>query len=142
MIASSGRSALVHFADERTKVVTVFNTPEVGYELDGDVPKGWIVDKVEARGGEEIEGQSISVEAWVHRAREYAVLLVHGDDKLVNGMHVYRGEGLPDVDQFITVETALSSTTAPPMSRRARVTRVIPDDAFPVRAVWVGEFES
>ena len=142
MIASSGWSAFVHFDDERTKVVTVFSTPEVGNELDGDIPKGWIVDKVEARGGEEIEGQSISVEAWVHRAQEYAVLLVHGDDSLVNGTHVYRGEALPDVDQVITVETALTPASAPPMSRRVRVTRVIPDDAFPVRAVWVGEFES
>lgn len=140
MPASSGWSALVHFDDERTKVVTVFDTPEVGKELDGDVPEGWIVDKVEARGGEEIEGRSISVEAWVHRARAYAVLLVHRDDNVVEGMHVYRGEALPDVDQVITVETALSPVPAPPMSRRARVTRVIPDDAFPIRAV--GEFES
>ena len=141
MIASSGWSALVHFDDERTKVVTVFDTPEVGKELDGDVPKGWIVDKVEARGGEEIEGQSISVEAWVHQAQQYSVRLLHGDHSLVDGMHVYRGEALPDVDQIITVESALSLVPAPPpMSRRARVTRVIPDDAFPIRAV--GEFES
>jgi hypothetical protein len=140
MVAGSGRSAFVHFDDERTKVVTVFGAPEVGKELDGDIPGGWIVDKVEARGGEEIEGRSISVEAWVHRAREYAVLLVHRDENVVEGTHVYRGEALPDVDQVITVETAVSPVPGPPMSRRGRVTRVIPGDAFPIRAV--GELES
>ena len=139
-MASSGRNALVHFDDERTKIVTVFGVPEVGKELDGDIPEGWIADKVEAR-GDEIKGQSISVEVWVHRAREFAVLLVHRDDNLVDSVHMYRGEALPDVNQVITVETALSAVPAtPPMRRRARVTRIIPDDAFPIRAM--GELES
>ncbi len=67
----------------------------------------------------------------------YSVLLVHGDERAIDGVHVYRGERLPEPDQVITVETALNPgplhDSAP--SRRARVARVIPDDAFPVRAV-------
>jgi len=59
-----GWSALVHFDDERTKVVTVFEMPQIGKELVGDISEEWIVKNVKP-GGEEMEGQSVSVEVWV-----------------------------------------------------------------------------
>jgi hypothetical protein len=70
---------------------------------------------------------------------EYAVLLVHSDDNLVEGMHVYRGEALPAVNQVITVEVALSPVPihGPSTNSRARVTRVVPDDKFPVHATEI-----
>jgi len=67
---------------------------------------------------------------------EYPVLLVHRDENAVDGMHVYRGEALPEPEQVITVEVTLSPVpvSEPPKTARARVTGVVPDDKFPVRA--------
>jgi hypothetical protein len=75
----------------------------------------------------------------VAEAHVYPVLLVHGDERAIDGVHVYRGARLPEEDQFITVETALNPVPLhdPAQSRLARVTRVIEGDAFPVRAVEV-----
>jgi hypothetical protein len=68
--------------------------------------------------------------------KEHQVLLVHQDANAVDGMHVYRAEELPEPDQVITVEVALSPAPSPgpPESGLARVTSVVPDDRFPVRA--------
>ena len=73
----------------------------------------------------------------VAKEHAYPVLLVHGDGRAIDGVHVYHGERLPEPDQVITVETALNPVPLhyPAQSRLARVTRVIQDDAFPVRAV-------
>jgi|GraSoiStandDraft_12_1057312.scaffolds.fasta_scaffold412839_2 hypothetical protein len=65
----------------------------------------------------------------------YQVLLVHRDDNVIDGFHVYRSTQLPQADQIITVETALSLSPGPVQSHAARVTRVVPDDKFPIRAV-------
>jgi hypothetical protein len=72
---------------------------------------------------------------------EYPVLLVRSDDNVIEGMHVYRGQALPAVDQVITVEVALSTVPipGPPDSRLARVTRVVPGHKFPVRATQLDE---
>jgi hypothetical protein len=65
----------------------------------------------------------------------YQVLLVHRDDRVIDGFHVYRGRQLPEPGQVITVETELSRDSFQKVrSCRARVTRVIPGDKFPVRA--------
>jgi hypothetical protein len=73
----------------------------------------------------------------VDREHIYAVLLVHSDERAVDGLHVYRGERLPERDQVITVETALNPVPlhGSALRHRARVTRVIKGDAFPVRAM-------
>lgn len=70
---------------------------------------------------------------------EYPVLLVASSDRPVDGMHVYRGEELPEPDQVITVEVALSAVPipGPAESSLARVTHVVPDDKFPVRATLI-----
>ena len=67
----------------------------------------------------------------------YQVLLVHRDENVIDGFHVYRGVSLPEPDQIITVETALSPVpiSGPAKTCRARVTHVVPDDKFPIRAV-------
>jgi hypothetical protein len=67
----------------------------------------------------------------------YQVLLVHRDDRVIDGFHVYRGASLPAPDQVISVETVLSPVPlpSPVQSCRARVTHVIPGDKFPVRAI-------
>ncbi len=69
------------------------------------------------------------------------VLLVRSDGRVIEGMHVYRGEELPEEDQVIMVELALASVPipGPPKSCIARVTRVVPGDAFPVRAMQLEE---
>ena len=76
----------------------------------------------------------------VAKEHAYAVLLVHSNERAVDGVHVYRGERLPEEDQFITVETARRPIPlhGPAKSHLARVTRVIEGDVFPVRAVEVG----
>jgi hypothetical protein len=61
----------------------------------------------------------------------YRVLLVMSSGRVIDGFFVYRGE-LPEPNQLITVTDELS-----PVSHRARVTRVLPDDEFPVRATQV-----
>jgi hypothetical protein len=62
----SGWSALVHVSDDESpKVWTIFQRPEVGKELVGDVPKGLVVQHVKARDGAVIEGRSVTVEVWV-----------------------------------------------------------------------------
>jgi hypothetical protein len=63
------------------------------------------------------------------------VLLVSShEDYAIEGVHVYRGEELPQPGQVITVEVAQSPVPGPAKSDRARVTRVVPGDRFPVRA--------
>jgi hypothetical protein len=73
--------------------------------------------------------------------KEYPVLLVHRDENAVEGLHVYRGEQLPQPNQVTTVTTKLSpvpfSPSRPVQSRRARVTGVLPDHEFPVRAMEI-----
>jgi hypothetical protein len=65
-MAIPGWNALVHVSDDESpKVWTIFERPEVGKELVGDVPKGLVVQHVKARDGEEIEGRAVSVEVWV-----------------------------------------------------------------------------
>jgi len=73
----------------------------------------------------------------VAKEHAYAVLLVHSNERAVDGVHVYRGPRLPEEDQFIAVETARNPVPLHDFaqSRLARVTRVIEGDAFPVRAV-------
>jgi hypothetical protein len=73
--------------------------------------------------------------------REYPVLLVHCDENAVEALHVYRGEQLPEPNEVITVTTKLtplpSSPSSPVQSCRARVTAVVPDHEFPVRAIEI-----
>lgn len=66
-MALSGWTALVHFADDETKVVTVFETPTDGGELVGDFPKGWIARDVEFREGE-FEGKEFQLELRAERS--------------------------------------------------------------------------
>jgi len=61
----------------------------------------------------------------------YRLLLVMSSDRVVDGFFVYRGE-LPKPNQVIVVVDDLA-----PASRRARVTRVLPDDGFPIRATQI-----
>jgi hypothetical protein len=72
---------------------------------------------------------------------EYRVLLVKSNENVIDGMHVYRGEELPEPNQVITVEVALSPVPipGPPKTSLARVTRVVPGDKFPVRATELDE---
>ena len=69
------------------------------------------------------------------------MLLVRRDQNAVEGLHVYRGEQLPEPNQVITVTAKFSpvafSPSRPAQSRRARVTGVLPDDKFPVRAMEI-----
>jgi hypothetical protein len=66
----------------------------------------------------------------------YQVLLVHRDDNVIDGFHVYRGVSLPEPDQVITVETALSPVPVLSVqSCRTRVTRMIPNEKFPIHAI-------
>ncbi len=66
----------------------------------------------------------------------YQVLLVHRDDRVIDGFHVYRGVSLPEPDQVISVETALSPVPVQSVqSCRARVTRMIPNEKFPIHAI-------
>jgi hypothetical protein len=66
-MALSGWTALVHFADDETMVVTVFETPTDGVELVGDFPKGWIARDVEFREGE-FEGKEFQLELRAERS--------------------------------------------------------------------------
>jgi hypothetical protein len=50
----------------------------------------------------------------------YQVLLVHRDDGVIDGFHVYRGVSLPEPDQVISVETALSPVLASATLKRGR----------------------
>jgi hypothetical protein len=61
----------------------------------------------------------------------YRTLLVMSSGRVIDGFFVYRGE-LPEPNEVIIVEDELSS-----VSHRARVTRVLPDDKFPIRATQV-----
>jgi hypothetical protein len=72
---------------------------------------------------------------------EYGVRLVwHGEAELQSATFVYRGDELPSEGQVITVELVgrlerlATASPVPPQSRRARVTKVIPDDDYPIRA--------
>ena len=73
--------------------------------------------------------------------KEYPVLLVRLDQNAVEGLHVYHGEQLPEPNQIITVTAKFSpvpfSPSRPVQTRRARVTGVLPDDEFPVRAMEI-----
>jgi hypothetical protein len=61
-----GWGALVHFPDE-TKVVTVWETPERGQPLIGNLPWGWLAEDVTLREGE-FEGQSYQYEVRAKRS--------------------------------------------------------------------------
>jgi hypothetical protein len=66
----------------------------------------------------------------------YQVLLVHRDENVIDGFHVYRSEQLPAADQVITVETSLSLVPFQSVqSCRARVTRVTPNEKFSIHAI-------
>jgi len=66
----------------------------------------------------------------------YRVLFAARDAHLIDGVHVYRGDQLPKPDEVIVVETALTLIPLQAVkSHRARVTQVVPEDKFPVRAV-------
>jgi hypothetical protein len=65
-MALSGWTALVHFATDETKVVTVFETPTDGVELVG-LPEGWIARDVKFREGE-FEGKEFQLELQAERS--------------------------------------------------------------------------
>jgi hypothetical protein len=73
--------------------------------------------------------------------KEYPVLLVLRDQNALDRLHVYHGEQLPEPNDLITVTTkfnpGLFSPTPPVQTRSARVTGVVPDDEFPVRAMEI-----
>lgn len=54
--------ALVHFPDETTRVVIIFDVPQRGGELP-DLP-GWIVDDVAQR-EQVVEGEETQFEVWL-----------------------------------------------------------------------------
>jgi len=58
--------ALVHFPTG-TKVVAVWETPEPGLKLIGNLPWGWLAKDVAVREGE-FEGQSYQYEIWAKPA--------------------------------------------------------------------------
>ena len=64
--------------------------------------------------------------------KTYPVLLVNRESNAIigDGLCIYRGNDLPDLDQTITVEVH-----GPPDTYRARVTEVVPDHEYPIRAV-------
>jgi hypothetical protein len=74
---------------------------------------------------------------------EYGVRLVwHGEAEMQSATFVYRGDQLPSEGQEITVEQVAwvertpTVSPVPPRSRRARVTKVNPDDQkYPIRAM-------
>jgi hypothetical protein len=66
----------------------------------------------------------------VAEADEYPVLLVRGEDQFaVDGWFVYRSPRLPAVNEVVTVEDTLGGP-----QYQARVTRLTPDERFPIHA--------
>jgi hypothetical protein len=69
-VAIPGMNALVHFPHGENRIVNIFEKPEVGKELSGNISNGWIVQEVHRPGLAEIGGRTISVEVLVTRAEQ------------------------------------------------------------------------
>lgn len=62
----------------------------------------------------------------------YDVMLVLSDEREVDGLWVYAGDGLPRVTDEITVENTLTAETC-----RASVNRLDHTGKFPIRATQI-----
>ena len=120
---------LIEFPDGGSRRMTLFIGP--GELAEGgavELPDGamWIVERRSLRDLPE----DVDCRVLVRPMDAYPVLLVRHGRNAIEDFFVYRGAGLPQHGQEITVESTLDSADRP----RARVTRVVPENDFPVRA--------